>query len=173
MNTTARLLYRLTANRPCRLINTAGKPYLERYYLFRVFGITVYLHRFVRNDSDHALHNHPWRHAVSLVLTGAYTAEQPGHVARLNDGTHLLYPLHHWVRWVNYIRHSTFHQIVAVRPETWTLFMHTRWRYEWGFLKPQDWGYRFQASTPRPTREWWHTAPNGRDAGREPLTERG
>ena len=55
-----RLLYRVTANRPCRLIQLPSGPYLERYYLGFWHGHHRYLHRFVRNDSERHLHDHPW-----------------------------------------------------------------------------------------------------------------
>ena len=33
----------------------------------------VYLHYFIRSDSDRSPHNHPWASAVSLILLGGYT----------------------------------------------------------------------------------------------------
>ena len=55
-----RALFRYTARRPCRLIDIEGRPYLERYYLGSLFGVTAYLHRFVGYDSDREVHDHPW-----------------------------------------------------------------------------------------------------------------
>ena len=42
-----KLLFKLTAGLRCKLIDREGAPYLERYYLGRLFGVTFYLHRFV------------------------------------------------------------------------------------------------------------------------------
>jgi hypothetical protein len=69
-----RLLYRFSAYCRCRVINGPDRqPYLERYHLLRLpFGYRVYLHRFVASDPGRGLHNHPWRHALSLVLCGSY-----------------------------------------------------------------------------------------------------
>lgn len=49
-----------------------GGPYLRRWWLIprnRVFNI--YLHQFLRDDDDRALHDHPWVW-LSFLLDGAY-----------------------------------------------------------------------------------------------------
>lgn len=38
-------LLKLSARLPCRLIKVNGEPYLERYYVGRLLGVTFYLHR--------------------------------------------------------------------------------------------------------------------------------
>ncbi|MEA3274035.1 MAG: hypothetical protein U9Q81_01780 [Pseudomonadota bacterium] len=73
-----RLLYRISARRPCRFIDgEQGEPYLERYYLFGALGWHAYLHRFVDSDPDRGLHDHPWNRALSLVLSGGYEELRP------------------------------------------------------------------------------------------------
>ena len=69
-----RALYARTAGLPCRLIKTAGSPYLERYYLGALLGRVFYLHRFVGSDALEHLHNHP-SDGLSLVLAGGYVEE--------------------------------------------------------------------------------------------------
>ena len=68
------LLFKLSAFCRCRIINGPDeKPYLERYHLLRLpFGYRVYLHRFVASDPGRGLHNHPWNHAISWVISGSY-----------------------------------------------------------------------------------------------------
>lgn len=44
------------------------------------FGI--YLHRFHRSDEDRELHNHPWRWAVSLILSGGYVEERKANMPK-------------------------------------------------------------------------------------------
>lgn len=47
-------------------------PYLWRWYVIpRNPFFNLYLHRFMRDDDDRALHDHPWWF-VSLVLWGGY-----------------------------------------------------------------------------------------------------
>jgi hypothetical protein len=49
-----------------------SQPYLLRWYLLpRNRFFNLYLHKFLRDDEDRALHDHPWWF-VSLMLWGSY-----------------------------------------------------------------------------------------------------
>lgn len=131
-----KLLYKLTGRLPCRLIKVDDKPYMERYYVGRVFGVTAYLHRFVQGDGDRHVHDHPWDWSLGWVLAGGYEEE------RLTGFD----PAGGWqqktrrVRWwrPNFIGRRTFHRITEPEPETWTLFLHGRKTKGWGFLAPAE-----------------------------------
>lgn len=169
------LLYRLTAKMPARLIKPEGRPYMERYYVGQLFGVTFYLHRFVASDRERHLHNHPWAWGRALVLTGRYTEEcvtdispaaPEGCVVELRG-----------VSFWNRVNGNHFHRIAWVRPGTWTLFMHgkrsrvgpNQRTKGWGFLELQDHYVVFQRYiSSNPTR-WWLTSPTGENVGREPL----
>jgi hypothetical protein len=77
--------------RPDQIIGQGG-PYMLRWWLFgtsrkrddhgdpkprRPFGLSFYLHCFVRSDDDRALHDHPWDFA-SLILFGDYNEHRKG-----------------------------------------------------------------------------------------------
>lgn len=184
----ARLLYRLTANRPCRLIKQPdGSPYLERYFLFQLFGWTCYLHRFVGSDGDRSLHNHPWRFAFSILFTGWYqewrgkqtdcwiVADLDADVVQLNK-----VKLRKVSR-INLITRHTFHQIAVIKPNTWTLFLHTGWRWRWGFLSNSigryltagdAYFYRDYPGSFTKDKAWWNepSCPTGNTANREPFS---
>jgi hypothetical protein len=148
-----RLLYRFSAYCRCRVINGPDRqPYLERYHLLRLpFGYRVYLHRFVASDP----HNHPWRHALSLVLCGSYRETR---MLGARDGN----ALHdRWLRpgRVNFISGEVFHRVNIPRDaECWSLFIHAPRAKSWGFIQQQE--YRdhneivAQASNP----DWWKQA---------------
>lgn len=171
-----RALYRFSGRLPCRLIPLPSGPYLERYYLGFWQGEHRYLHRFVANDAERHLHDHPWRAASSWVLTGWYIEEAGTLIGRtILGGTRK-------VRWFNRLRRSThsrdLHRITEIRPETWTLFSHTAWEHPWGFYDTADnWPLRYVTAyhefKPTPDdsagSQWWLTAPPGRFADREPL----
>lgn len=167
----ARALYRWTARLPCRLILRGGEvPYLERYYLGRFCGLTFYLHRFVDDDGDEAVHDHPWR-ACAWCLSGGYVEERVWYAGHIH-GPVCRRRRRHPGSIIALGRYS-FHRIVRVNPETWTLFVHGRRRKIWGFVEKEDQGkpiysQQFPVSDP----EWWLRAPLGRDAGREPLCGR-
>jgi hypothetical protein len=167
-----RLLYRYTAGRPCRLISRDGESrYLERYYVGQLLGLTVYLHRFVAEDADEEVHDHPFR-ALALCLAGGYEEERAVLCGRTGwqDRRRRMRPGR-----INFIDLRTFHRIHRTRPETWTLFVHGPRRKGWGFLKPifdDDLfvsGVLYHQPLPPSDPEWWRTAPLGRDAGREPM----
>lgn len=178
-----RLLFWVSSMLRTRLIKLKDQPYLERYYLGTLFGITFYLHRFVDCDGDRELHNHPFN-ALSIVLTGWYTENRLLDVAPAYAGLGTLYRL---ISFCNVIRANTFHQITYVEPGTWSLFMHgPRITVDtpqgevlkgWGFLDSylQANGdvliaYRpYVKSTDR--LDWWNAedCPIGKNSGRVPL----
>lgn len=66
---------RVVAKRPPDFVVGADNPdgaYLRRWWLIpRNRFFNVYLHRFLRDDDDRALHDHPWPW-LSFLLSGAY-----------------------------------------------------------------------------------------------------
>lgn len=54
-------------------IGGIANPYMVRWFLIpRNRWLNLYLHKFMRDDDDRALHDHPWWF-VSLMLRGRYT----------------------------------------------------------------------------------------------------
>jgi hypothetical protein len=181
----ARFLFWLSGFLPCRIIDGDDGPYLERYYLATLFGWQFYLHRFVASDPDRGLHDHPWRLAFSLILSGFYFEET-------RAGTRV-------VRWANWLTGDSFHRVVLpfhakqITPTAqeyagpvipcWTLFCHGPNVKPWGFWRERMLGapgypvsdgsaifdpYTYQREG-RPDK-WWKTARPGRRApGRAPL----
>ncbi len=98
MSLMSRLLWRLSAHLPMRVINDGQRQYLVRYYVGTLFGWRFYLHQFVGSDPDRGLHCHPWRLAFSIILSGWYYEET-------SYGTRK-------VRWFNWLTGDTFHRVV-------------------------------------------------------------
>lgn len=66
------LIARAQRRLPDFVIGGHANPYLLRWWLIprnRVFNI--YLHKFLRDDDDRALHDHPW-FWCSIMLRGEY-----------------------------------------------------------------------------------------------------
>ncbi len=160
-----RLLYRFSARLRCRIISgQGGEPYLERYHLLRLpFGIHVYLHRFVASDPGRTLHNHPWRHALSLVLAGGYRetrlrgrGDTRLHQRRIGAGN------------LNFISGRIYHRIdLDPGAETWSLFVHSASERSWGFLDTRERCFSYsdhQTVLGRESRpDWWRYAPRPRN----------
>lgn len=160
---------------PCRLIyedgESGGRPYLQRYYVCRFFGVRVYLHRFVSSDPDRGLHSHPWAWAMSLILSGHYFEER-------FSGELTFPPAVRKVTWFNFLVGENHHRVVVPRDywqrqhteatrgfildideeyaelaeynmaaapaECWSLFIHRAQRVRtWGFLRKDGDGFRF------------------------------
>ncbi len=149
-----KFLFWLSGHLPCRLIyedgQGGGRPYLQRYYVCSLFGLRVYLHRFIGSDPDRGLHSHPWSWAVSLILSGHYYEERfTGDLFKKNVQK---------VSWINFLVGESHHRVLVPRgylasfkgedavpldeienapAECWSLFMHrpTRER-RWGFIRP-------------------------------------
>lgn len=170
----ARFLFWLSGFLPGRLINIEGNPYLERYYLFTFRGRVYYLHRFLSGDGDRNLHNHPWSHSVSIILSGGYTESRVTNI----DWDEGLYDQDIFrLRFlsVNRIPANVFHRIMWVKKNTWTLFSHDKQRTsEWGFLRTnQDTG-KLYVDIPNYHDKnvgWWKTAAKGWRIGREPFVK--
>ena len=145
-------LYWLTNRLRAREISgDNGDPYLERYFLFSLFGIRAYIHRFVASDPDRGLHDHPWDRSVSLVLAGGYSEVRPGAMRRL------------WPGDINVIRGEDYHRILLDEgAESWTLFIHGRRTKGWGFLREGAYMPVSQNKDDYPAMGWWTTAPLGR-----------
>lgn len=177
-----RLLYRLTAKMPARLIKLDGRPYLERYYVGQLFGVTFYLHRFVSSDSERHLHNHPWTWGRALVLSGRYDEECVTDLSPAAPEGCVVQRRR--VRLWNRIDGNHFHRIAAVKPGTWTLMFHgkrarvgpNRRTKGWGFLsyRPDIDLVTFERfiSAGGTGPGWWEYAPTGENVGREPLRKR-
>ena len=107
-----------------------GKPYLARHYIFHSSRFKwlpgIYLHQFLSSDEDRELHNHPWGHAVSLILAGSYTEER-----REEDDSIMVRVF--GPGGLNIIRANDFHRVDLNSLCVWTLFFSGNREQEWGF----------------------------------------
>jgi len=126
------ILEKLTDKLPVRRIDGfKNEPYLERAYLFNLFGFTAYIHRFVDSDPDRGMHDHPWGTSFSIVLSGYYI-EKYLHKDKIK---------HRKIKWFNWIPGYRFHRVI--KPEEykkpiWTLFVHGPRIKSWGFAGMQS-----------------------------------
>lgn len=165
-----RFLFNLTAIYPVRFIKPDGNPYIERYYMGRVFGITIYLHRYVGADGrDSGVHDHPWSWAVGIPLAGGY-------IERVMVRLCSLHGVITRTRFVgrfsfNWLSSNKAHQITAIIPETWTLFLHGGRCKGWGFYEDHGSAIVYTNSIGDKTDKgaWWRDAPVGERSGREPF----
>ena len=152
-----RMLYKVSAYCRCRVINGPDQqPYLERYHLMRLpFGYRVYLHRFVASDPGRGLHNHPWKHAVSLLLCGSY---QETRMLSAEVGNALQQRELRPGR-LNFISGDVFHRInIAQGSECWSLFLHAPKASDWGFIQKRGYQDHNEVVTQASNPLWWKQA---------------
>lgn len=147
--------------KPDMVIGPSDRPYLLRWYLIpRNRWCNLYLHCFVRDDDDRALHDHPWWF-WSLILWGRYSEVVP-HSPRPSDlDAGVIWPQYAEIRRnclsLAFRRAEHRHRVVLPRrlvhrqswPQQpiigfdqvpcWTLVLTGRRTREWGFWCPQGW----------------------------------
>lgn len=107
-------------------------PYLVRYFVFRSKWLSVYIHRFLRSDTD-GLHNHPWNFAT-LLLEGGYkehtffgvnerSARKNRFVTRKTSDFHR-------------VEIDGFYTFEERDKAPLTVLVHGPYKGDWGFLNP-------------------------------------
>jgi hypothetical protein len=101
-----------------------GAPREGAVWKNKRFGL--YIHKFHRGDDEQELHNHPWKWAISLVLTGGYIEER-------RDKRNAV-PIRVILPWrFNFIRSGDFHRVDLLGTEAYTLFLVGPKFKGWGF----------------------------------------
>lgn len=121
--------------RPADLvIGGNDNPYLRRWHLTpRGNGPATYLHQFLRDDDDRALHDHPWP-SVGIILDTGYLEHMPDGMAMRCPGDMIHRTPEHRHR-VSLLRDD------EGRPRpAWTLFFVGARVREWGFWCPGSGG---------------------------------
>lgn len=113
---------------PHFVVGPPDNPYLHRWYIIpRNDWCCVYLHRFLRDDDDRAMHDHPWN-SLSVLVWGKY-------IEQTAEGRKLY-------RWGSIIFRRATHTHRIELPEgkpAWTLFVTGSRIREWGFHCPKGW----------------------------------
>lgn len=113
---------------PDEIIHRDGEEYLRRWFIVRKYGKhNMYLHQFMADDHDDALHDHPWP-SVSLILRGRYkeVMEDGEYIRRAGD--------------IVFRNAETPHRIVLIDNEpVYTLFITGPKERHWGFHCEDGW----------------------------------
>jgi len=122
----------LLSGRPHFYIGGQADPYMLRWYLIpRNRWLNVYQHKFMRDDDDRALHDHPWWF-VSLVIRGGYREHLDAGASLIRRACSVAFrPAAH--------RHrvALFPAADGGRRPCWTLIITGRKSRTWGFWCPK------------------------------------
>ena len=111
-----------------------GAGYLLRWHLIpRNRWFNIYLHKFIGNDDDRALHDHPWW-SFSIRLRGVLREHYKKKGQFLWVTNNRIPPLFCY-------RPATFaHRLVLVgNKPAWTVFITGPRKRDWGFHCPKGW----------------------------------
>jgi len=174
-----RLLFELTKNMPCELIKIRNKPHLERYFIAKCLGVSFYIHRFVGDDVERYMHNHPWQWGRSFILTGGYSQDVVVDMCHEVEDTGCI-TKRKKVFVMNKVDHNLFHRIVDVKKNTFTFCIHGP-SVTLPNGKPKGWGFLTNGNNvgvPGSVifcpfddghHNWWKNAKKGSEIGRQPL----
>lgn len=96
-----------------KLFKSSKKYNLERYYILKLFGYAIFLHKILKSDDNY--HTHPWN-GISFIF-GSYAEERMGQPVKR--------------KWLfNYVAAKTPHRVFVDKP-VWTLFVHGRRCNKW------------------------------------------
>lgn len=132
MNLADRIIQRFVRRAPDLVIGGDDNPYLRRWYVIpRNPVFNIYLHQFLRDEDDRALHDHPWVN-LSILLRGTYTehtiANGGINVRQRREAGQFKLRLP-WAA----------HRIELTDGPCWTLFITGPRLRQWGFHCPQRW----------------------------------
>lgn len=147
MNLSDRLIVSFSCRSPDFQIGGAENPYCNRWWVIpRNRWFNIYLHQFLRDDDDRALHCHPWVNC-SIPLRVGYDEMMFGRRPSPYD-TSPLPPLVRKPRrpgTITFRRAVTPHRVVLRRDDAgncipaWSLFLTGPVIRAWGFVCPNGW----------------------------------
>ena len=112
---------------PDMVVGPRGDPYLLRWYLIpRNDQFNVYYHRFLHDDDDRALHDHPWP-SFSIVMSGILREHTEQGARNLIHGDCV------------FREPDTAHRLALPAGPAETLFITGPRVREWGFHCPKGW----------------------------------
>jgi hypothetical protein len=112
---------------PDYVIGPEDDPYLMRWWVIpRNRFFNVYLHCFLRSDTDEALHDHPWWN-VSRLLRGKYIEHTFSGWKEYNEGD------------MRFRTAKEAHRVELHAGPAWSLFITGPKLRTWGFHCPKGW----------------------------------
>lgn len=132
-----RIFYR----KPDFIIGGSEKPYMLRWWVIpRNRFFNIYLHKFLRDDDDRALHDHPWA-SCSIILKGSYIEHFPNDKWKIRRRGQVAFrraKQAHRIELFKRVGNSLYHEWGENIP-AWTLFITGPKVREWGFHCPKGW----------------------------------
>jgi hypothetical protein len=110
-----------------RVIGDENNPLMFRYIIFRTKWIGFFVHKFLRDDHDRALHDHPWSF-ISIILKGGYYEVTEEKISWKGPGSILYRPA------------AWRHRVVLLDGiPSWSFIIRLKRTRDWGFWPDGKW----------------------------------
>lgn len=139
MNKLFKRIFQIFYRQPDFTVATeSGRIYMYRWWIIpQNKYLNIYLHKFIGDDEDRALHDHPWE-SLSFLFRGSYIEHLPGNEK-------IIYKAPCFIRRKAEHQHRIELHKISLEPYAfknipqvaWTIFCTGRKRREWGFWCPQ------------------------------------
>lgn len=96
---------------------------IDRYYILKLFGYGIFLHKIHHSDPSGIFHNHPWN-GISFFLGDYWESKYDPEKGFLTVDR---------ISFFNRIRAKDYHRIIINSP-IWTLFFHGPKINEWSVI---------------------------------------
>jgi hypothetical protein len=137
---------------PDRYIGGKENPYMKRWHIIpRNKWFNIYLHHFLRDDEDRALHDHPW-HSISVMLKGSYMEHLPGGKLRIVSAPSIKYRNATFMHRIQLHTNNVFsapYSFGLQKQPVWTLFITGPKVRDWGYDCPQGWRHNTEFNDPK------------------------
>ena len=120
------------------------KPFLVRWFIIpKNRWCNIYLHKFMRDDEDRALHDHPWMN-LSLLLVNRYIEVTRGEKRTMYQSGDLKFRLASSAHRIELVHtRKTGHKRTKAQRKrgqpSWSLFITGPVTRGWGFHCPKGW----------------------------------
>ena len=120
------------AREPDFMVGGKVDPYLLRWWIIPRNPIfNIYLHKFLRDDDDRALHDHPWL-SLSIIIKGGYIEHTPNNGWRICPRWSVIFRRATHRHRIELLRERMTCEKTIVKP-AWTIFITGPRIREWGF----------------------------------------
>jgi hypothetical protein len=133
-----------SSREPNFCVGPKNDPYMKRWRVLpKNPFMNIYIHQFMHDDDDRALHDHPWAslsmllgpHPLSEIYIVPEVYKKMQDLGYVPDTFQRELEVGSW----NYRRPKFAHRIVIYKPGTYTLFLIGPRVREWGFYCPKGW----------------------------------
>jgi len=119
-----RFLLWLTKIKPAQEVIDNGILHFTKFWLFNLFGLQIFLHKYENGIPKANPHTHTYNYAISFIIFGWYKEDVWKYYTHSKSYYGFVATVEQYLRrWFNVITPTTIHNVVEVKPFTWTFYI--------------------------------------------------